>query len=406
MRMTALFTERNRRVLTTITVVAATAGILAGGLVAYTPAAVSYATPEIVKVEETTQSGYHVEYYENRAYTCGVSGYHTFVVAWLEHVPTDEPRPLWVRMHGGGVGAFNEFGEYVPSFYFDSLDQETFVELRGPAFQGGLMARIRAHPEGFRVVVPSLCDHDVYGGIGRADPNNPFSPDENGNTRATDGLLATEAAIDFARSQLNTTATFLHGASAGSSGASHVASVLEQHGQPVTGIVMDSGLIDHTALAAAEAYVEANPGGGGCAQAGFAFFDWDAMRARFAHLLLRIREPAYVVEQGLFATPVFHLWDRRDPTFCADAPIPYVDDDGTQKVMAATDLLNEDFRAAIAAHPPGGPGASTSLRVCTRNLPNPCGVHIPTIRDSIDDDTGLDINQQIVDWVDARLAAA
>ncbi len=384
--------------------------VVAGGLVACTPAKPGPPpgpdpTAQIVKVAEATQAGYHAEFYENRAYTCGVSGYQTFVVAWRVGVPTDEPRPLWVRLHGGGVGAFNDAGEYVPQFWFpESLDQETFDELGTFGLGGGLMARIRAHPAGFRVVIPSMCDHDLYGGIGNDDPNNPFSPDENGNTRATDGLLATEAAVDFARAQLATTATFVHGTSAGSAGAFHLAYALEGGGDPVTGIIMDSGVNDHTANAAFEAYVEQNPGT--CSDAGFATYDYDAMRARFAHLLQPIWEAAYTVEHGLFSTPVFHLWDRRDPNLCADTPIPYVDDDGTQKVLGAADLPHEDLAAAIVAHPPGGPGASTNLRVCTENDPDPCGAHIPSGKsNSTDADTGLDINQQIVDWVDDRLAA-
>ncbi len=381
--------------------------VAAGGMVGVMPGAAQTTDP-IVKVDEASQGGYHAEFYENRAYSCGESGYQTFVLAWQEHVRTDEPHPLWVRLHGGGAGAFNEVGEYVPGFLSDFLDQETFEELGEVGNQeGALMGRIRAHDDGFRAVIPSLCDHDLYGGIGREDPNNPNPPDENG-TRATDGLLATEAAVDFARSLLTTTATFIHGTSAGSSGAFNVAYRLEERGKPVTGIVMDSGLIDHTALGAAEALVAADPEA--CSDAGFAQWDFDAMRARFAHLLRPVWEPAYAVEQGLFTTPVFQLWDRRDPFFCEDTPIPYVDDDGTQKVMAATDLLNDDFRAAIAAHSPGGPGASTSLRVCSTPEvapdPDPCGEHIPTIRESTDADTGLDINDQILDWVNERLAAA
>ncbi len=369
-----------------------------------------FSTTEIVKVAEATQAGYHAEFYENRAYTCGVSGYHTFVVAWPDGVPTSAPRPLWVRLHGGGVGAFNDAGEYVPSvFLFGSLDQETFAELAAFGLSDGLMASIRAHPAGFRAVIPSLCDHDLYAGVGLADPNNPFSPDENGKTRATDGLLAAEAAVAYARAQLATTATFVHGTSAGSFGAFNVAYGLQEHGQPVTGIVMDSGVLDYTANAAYEAHLEANPGA--CPSAGAAFnVDWDAMRARFAHLAQPLWEPAYAVEQGLFSTPVFQLWDRRDPNWCADTPIPYIDDDGTPQILGGSDLLNDDLRAAIAANPPGGPGASVSLRVCTVTGPSTCGVHGPTAAingppTAIDADTGLDINQAVVDWVDARLAA-
>ncbi len=321
-----------------------------------------FTTAQIVKIAETTQGGYHAEFYENSAYTCGESGYHTFVIAWPDGVATNAPRPLWVRLHGGGAGAFNEAGQYVPSSLVGFLDQETFAELGAFGLEGGVMARVRAHPAGFRAVIPSLCDHDLYGGVGLADPNNPFSPDENGKTRATDGLLAAEAAVEFVRAQVATTETFVHGTSAGSAGAFHVAYGLEEHGLPATGIIMDSGLIDHTAYDAYEAYLEQNPGA--CPTAAFRDLDWDAMRAKFGHLQNPIWEPAHTVENS------------------------------TQKVRGANDLLNEDLAAAIAANPPGGPGASVSLRVCTVTGPGECGVHTPTNDEgAIDADTGLDITE-------------
>lgn len=47
--------------------------------------------------------------------------------------------------------------------------------------------------DGYRFLMPSMCDHDLYAGMGNEYPNNPNWPDGD----RVEGLLATMAAINF-----------------------------------------------------------------------------------------------------------------------------------------------------------------------------------------------------------------
>src|SRR6478609_153202 len=72
-------------------------------------------TAQIHKVSSTTADGWRFDYYENPAYPCSVSGENTFTIATRLGVPDDEVRPLWVFMHGGGVGYFDPSGKAMPN---------------------------------------------------------------------------------------------------------------------------------------------------------------------------------------------------------------------------------------------------------------------------------------------------
>ena len=380
------------RRLTTSLLVVLVAALLAGCTVD-----APYTTSEIVLVSQGTQPGYRYEYYENHAYSCGASGWQTFLIVWKDGLQTTAPRPLWIRLHGGGVGAFDETGQYVPASAVNMLDQEPAQQLGSPMYETGLTALARAHPAGFRFLFPSLCDHDLYAGVGMPDPNNPNPPDANGNLRATDGLLATKAAIDFARSRVTTTDTVLHGTSAGSYGVFFVAYGLEKHGAPVDAVVMDSGVSNPSFHEAMRAYLDANPGA--CPGSSYSGLDQDATGARFVQLSWPWWDPAAAVADAQMTTPILHLWDRRDAGGCGDTPIPYTDENGVPQQMAAMDLRHNALADAIDA----SGSTSANLRVCTDKGNGTCGVHTPTTEASIDADTGLDVNDQVMDWIDARL---
>ena len=88
--------------------------MLAAGCLPVTP----YTTSGVVEVGQRTVGGYVVRSFEDRTYTCGRSGYQTFALAAPVGVPDTTRRPLWVKLHGGGVGAF---------------------DLNRPGFSGGLV---------------------------------------------------------------------------------------------------------------------------------------------------------------------------------------------------------------------------------------------------------------------------
>ena len=98
----------------------------------------------------------------------------------------------------------------------------------------GLMASVKAAPEGFRVLLVSMCSHDLYGGNNTADPNNP-NLTAAGSPVTTNGLIATKAAVQYTQAQYPTTKFFLHGTSAGGAGTFAVAWGLQLQGDPPAG---------------------------------------------------------------------------------------------------------------------------------------------------------------------------
>ena len=169
-------------------------------------------TDQIVKVSSVTDEGYVWDYYRNEAYPCSASGYQTFILGQKVGSSSSATAPLWVKMHGGGVGFFDSNGVARPNT--QRMDEESRTELLGHS-RAGLMADVK--DAGYRILVVSMCSHDLYAGFNNTDPNNPnTTPD--GAPRPTTGLVATKSAIQFAQQTYPTDDTFLHGGSAGSAG--------------------------------------------------------------------------------------------------------------------------------------------------------------------------------------------
>jgi hypothetical protein len=190
-----------------------------------------------------------LEFYRNNAYECGISGNYTFLVI----NPVDDPKasaPLWVWLHGGAQGYFDEQSTYQAGKgmsehrwnneeTFDALWQEVLVRITqndGQLKDNTLRRRIQ---EGYRILVVSMCDHDWYSGMGTNYPNNPYKPDAQVN-----GLQATMAAVDYTTANYATTHVWAHGTSAGSLGIWALASSYKREGIPLTGIIPDSGVIN------------------------------------------------------------------------------------------------------------------------------------------------------------------
>jgi hypothetical protein len=187
-----------------------------------------------------------------------LTGNYTFLVMNPAGAPTAEA-PLWVYLHGGGVGYYDELGEYVAvkTQTEDTYNhEETFSDLWDDqvvrhTFDGvdqidsTLKRRIE---EGYRVLVVSMCDHDLYSGLGTP---YPYNPDQNATV---DGLPATMAAIDYTVANYPTTRVFAHGTSAGSIGVWALANSYVRAGTPLTGIVADSWISTPRILTTAAAF--------------------------------------------------------------------------------------------------------------------------------------------------------
>ncbi|MFT6400278.1 MAG: hypothetical protein ACJAYU_005049, partial [Bradymonadia bacterium] len=207
-------------------------------------------TDEIAIVERRTESlggaTYEIDFYRNNAYDCGLSGNYTFMVVNPGNGTADDAAPLWVYLHGGGVGFFDEDGDYVAvnnqtadtwnhEESFDSLVETLTVRTidDGQVEDNTLTRRIR---EGYRVAVVSMCDHDQYAGLGTPYPNNPNLDAQ------VNGLQATMAAVDYVAHSYPTTHVFAHGTSAGSVGVYALALSYSAEDQALTGVVADSVL--------------------------------------------------------------------------------------------------------------------------------------------------------------------
>lgn len=365
-----------------------------------------FRTDEISHVETLHQNGWTTEFYRNLSYTCGWKGYQTFVFAYPEGDDLSYAKPLWIRMHGGGGGGFLPDGTYEPSEYHDpennisSLDEETHGELAFLLSETGLMAKIIADESSFRFLMPSMCDHDLYSGIGNLDPYNPYNPDENKVDRRTDGLLATEAAFDFARNRAPTTHIFVHGTSAGSSGAATLTTELGRQGEHLSGAVLDSGVINPWTDAIAATGCNAT------------FDDVNPLFDRIGFYAEVENQPHNAVGAGDILTPLFQVGSRDDPLPCGEDILTVTSEAGETITGTGAWIMHHLLSWAIDRFNPGN--ASIWRRLCVDDPvwgPSLCDRHSPTIYaydSSLEhsgdlDRNGEDYNEVIYDWIKDRL---
>jgi acetyl esterase/lipase len=301
------------------------------GLLAVLLAAASVATAcfprtsgQIWLAEQQTISGdgvsIDVDFYRNPAYDCGLSGSYTFSVFNPIYDP-DGAAPLWVYLHGGGVGYFDQWGGYhatvgasqhswnheeSASGLVDHVVRRT-IGLDGQPMDTTLTRRIT---QGYRVLVVSMCDHDLYAGTGSPYPNSPT-----GDT--TDGLLATLAAVDYTTANYETTHVFAHGTSAGSVGAFALAFSLAAEQRPLTGVVADSYVVTDRNFAIFDTFAGAF---------GFPFGGSFEVRQAIEKVGLFADpsaglHPEAQIASGFVATPVLFVGGDADP-FCGGNQLP------------------------------------------------------------------------------------
>ncbi len=235
------------------------------------PDAYVYLEPEFV-VERTTRGidladeksqafagiNFNFDFYRNNAYSCGLSGNYTFMVINPANGDGTIEAPLWVFLHGGGAGFYDENGDYhaVGNQTEDTWNhEETFndfliTQLQGRTVENGQLKDItltRRIQEGYRVVMVSMCDHDQYSGLGTPYPNNPNPGAE------VNGMQATMSAVEYTVANYPTTEVFAHGTSAGSVGVYNLAMSFAAQDIHLTGVVADS-IVSPRALDLFDAY--------------------------------------------------------------------------------------------------------------------------------------------------------
>ena len=351
-------------------------------------------TSAITLIATTTQNGWVYETYRNTAYPCSISGHQTFTVATMVGQSPTVAKPLWVYMHGGGIGYFSPDGTPQPG-----AGQKTE---ENPATQvsnltKGLNGQIRSQPVGYRMLSVSMCNHDMYSGPDIRDPNNPNLTPE-GEPRTVNGLFATKAAIQYVLDRYPTGDHFLYGTSAGAYGSYSVAWGLERQGIPATGLVADSGVLNM----AWQETVKDDPD---CGRGGEP--EVEIPKRLHPDVIAEGNNPDQLVGDGRLTTPVLDLWSVGDPNQCGTKPIGCPLRDGTTATMGAVDCNHEPLRAAIAAQAPSS--RSLSVRLCVDPASAPgsgtCATHTPTSKPGLvntDPAWPADYNSVVLEWVDAR----
>ncbi len=348
-------------------------------------------TGSIRLVSTSVESGYRVEYYRNTAYPCSISGHQTFTITYRKGQPKTTAAPLWTYLHSGAVGWFDSSGKPRPDDAF--MREERAGSLTGSG--GGLTAKVLADPAGFRLLRTSMCNRDLYSGAGGLDPNNPNKL-ANGSARTTNGLLATKAAIQFARNRFATTKHFVHGGSAGSIGAYSVAWSLQKQGLAPAGIVADSFVLNQEWGQAVSSQ------GVTCGTAEQAIAHMTEIKARIHPDIGDIaNEPDKLVAEGRLTVPIAQVWSHGDPWGCGTNPMVCPLRDGTTVVLGGTDCMNEPLRRVIAAQGPSSRSLSLSLCVGAG-----CSRHVLTSSAGTNTDplAPADFNTALMKWVRRRLA--
>ncbi|HEY4375508.1 MAG TPA: DUF4214 domain-containing protein, partial [Acidimicrobiales bacterium] len=355
-----------------------------------TPGSVS----RIELVETVTTDGWTYTTYRNRAYPCSITGYQTYTLAEKITTPTDAVRPLWVYMHGGGVGYFDPTTHQPEPAKKEKVEE--LPEDQRTSLSRGIHTLVRTDSHDYRMLAVSMCDHDYYGGTGFPDPNNPNkTPD--GKTRTVNGLVATKAAIQYAVTHRPTDDFIIRGGSAGSGGSINVEWGLEQQGLPATGVIADSNMVN---FAWQQAVVDDPVCGRGPVER------VEVPKRLAPELIDPANDPAKRIADGRFKTPLLDIWTIGDPGQCGEATMACPLPDGSTPTMGHVDCEHEPVRAAIAAQ--GEDSKSLSMRLCVDNpnLAGACDQHVPT-SSKLDKNTlapwPADYNAPVMAWADARL---
>lgn len=355
------------------------------------PISTAPVTDRIVKVSSVTDGGYVWDYYRNEAYPCSVSGYQTFILGQKVGSSSSATAPLWVKMHGGGVGFFDSTGIARPNA--QRMDEESSAELLGHS-SVGLMSKVKG--AGYRILVASMCSHDLYTGFNNTDPNNPNTT-PGGAPRPTTGLAATKSAIQFARQVFPTDDTFLHGGSAGSAGTFHVAWSMQAQGVAPDGIIPDASVLNQD-------YEQAKIDQQVCATASDAA-GRPAIAARMHPSMADpFNQPHLLVQRKTLQVPILHVWNKGDTNTCGEIAIK-CPVGGKLVTLGSTECMHRPLTLAIEGL--GAGSRSANLPLCVEGpAATACDKHVVTNINGTNTLAGgaADYNASIWNWVQLRRA--
>lgn len=291
-----------------------------------------------------------IDFYRNSTFECGLSGNYTFMVLNPANGNADDEAPLWVYLHGGGVGHYDEQGDYhaVLNQTEDTYNnEETFQDLQdtvtarvlnnsGQPIDNTLSRRIQ---DGHRMLVVSMCDHDLYSGLGTPYPSNPNPGAE------VNGMQATMSAIDYVVANYPTTEVWAHGTSAGSTGVYNLAMSYAAEGIYLTGAVPDSIFPTPRAIPLTAAY------GGDPSSPYQLGFDPDAVAEKIGFYgdMSRNAHPEARIAGGFTDVPFLFVGGRND-SFCNNT-LPAIPEALAEGINHNCDYYHEGISQVIAAQP-------------------------------------------------------
>lgn len=207
-------------------------------------------------------------------------------------------------------------------------------------------------------------------------------------------MLATRAALEFAKDKLNTDEILCHGTSAGSNGCMTLTIALAKEGKKLDGAILDSAMGNPYFAQVIEK---------GCwhpykAKMGYMINDKIGFYAENENL------PHHAISNGIIQTPLYHMWVEDDAMHCGRDVLTVIDENGEEVTGEGQWLMHHLADEAIEEFNPEG--ASVSKAICVddpgRDRSN-CDMHTPTNNDALTIE-GHDYNKEIYEWVKERLS--
>ncbi len=309
--------------------------------------------PGIYLMKKGTVSSFFRTYYywifQDSKYPCGKQGNFQFVV--LQKGNALDKRHLLVRFIGGFAGFYyaGSSGQlnYFPDASFQDLlyaDNYTkTIAVRG-------VDRKIVDTNGWRIMSPSYCSHDLYLGTGQYNATDGFN---------RWGYLASQDAINYTQKIFSTDKMVMYGTSAGASGAFYQGLNFSN----VSGIIMDSFAVDLQPLISAcqqglQPYYAKWP----CSCAGETCVKTLAQRIGFNFN----KVPYMLINDNKVQVPIYLIYDQNDYLYNSQAALEF-----------------NNLTGAINKNNPGG--KSVVKAVCINNpaLPNQtCNMHSPTLENN------------------------
>ena len=256
-------------------------------------------SPLIAKTDDLGEM-WKLSFCTNTAYECSNSGHQTYIMAVKGgNFSTSTSRNLLTFLHGGGAGYFRDgsqpfdgvsdggmAGSYdaekflCDNDYHAAGDQRCSIENSSNAIdeealdslwnrlktRTGVLNKMISNPAmnangNLAVEVMSMCNHDVYSGVGQIDANNPY-----GVNKTTNGLLHVRSAMKKAVDYFKIKHNFILGTSYGSVGVMNVLTSIHKDGHRLSAAILDSGMTTRRTSALVNSGARINPDDNGLPQ--------------------------------------------------------------------------------------------------------------------------------------------